>query len=117
MPDPVIAALLICYEQVENPKDIDHGKLLLHLHDRFSTSFIKWKRQSKFFKCTNLLVTLLIVAVQVAQVCLCCDGSFRLCVDIFIQLFKQILEGCTSLELSWLSFIGQRKLLVILCAC
>ena len=45
---------------------------MLKLHSRFSKAFIKCKRQSRFLKCTNLLVTLLIVAVQVAQVCLCC---------------------------------------------
>uniref|UniRef100_H2YEA7 SMODS and SLOG-associating 2TM effector domain-containing protein n=1 Tax=Ciona savignyi TaxID=51511 RepID=H2YEA7_CIOSA len=54
--------------KISNPDAIDHMKLLLELQKRFKAKFLKWKRRTEVFKLANLIVTLIIISIQVAQV-------------------------------------------------
>nr|XP_026696394.1 uncharacterized protein LOC100179168 isoform X2 [Ciona intestinalis] len=54
--------------KITNPDEIDHMKLLLELRKRFQEKFLKWKKRTGVFKLANLIVTLLIISIQVAQV-------------------------------------------------
>ncbi|XP_026696394.2 uncharacterized protein LOC100179168 isoform X2 [Ciona intestinalis] len=62
------APVLLREVKIANPDEIDHMKLLLELRKRFQEKFLKWKRRTGVFKLANLIVTLLIISIQVAQV-------------------------------------------------
>ncbi|CAK8694611.1 uncharacterized protein LOC143447505 [Clavelina lepadiformis] len=53
---------------VENYQDVDHKTALESMRKKFEEEYARWKRRTGIFKLANLIVTLLVIAVQLAQV-------------------------------------------------
>ncbi|XP_076803770.1 uncharacterized protein LOC143447507 [Clavelina lepadiformis] len=53
---------------VKNSDEINHKKTLGTLSEKFRKEYVRWKKRTEIFKLANLIVTLLVIILQVAQV-------------------------------------------------
>ncbi|CAK8694608.1 unnamed protein product [Clavelina lepadiformis] len=53
---------------VKNHQDVNHIKALKALSVKFQKGYLRWQKRTGIFKLANLIVTLLVIVLQVAQV-------------------------------------------------
>ncbi|XP_076800503.1 uncharacterized protein LOC143445344 [Clavelina lepadiformis] len=52
---------------VKNYQNVDHNMALEAMSEMFEEEYVRWKRRTGVFKLANLIVTLLVIAVQLVQ--------------------------------------------------
>jgi len=77
--------------QIKNPAEVDQKMLLQELHTRFEVAYARWRSRTGVFKLANLVVTLILVLVQVVQVCVI-DGKFWVCLPQQPQPWRKLVQ-------------------------